>query len=582
MTSFITRKKWSLLAFLLLAVVLLFCAVMPHSQIAAHAKFMQEVTPDSVMSVTLKGGSWTLMANDTWYKGTTEKADITEIQVVQKVPTDVIVLEQWNASTTLEEGIIASISTNGVLYISLGDADKAYLNEDSANAFSGFSNVVSITGLELLDASNTVNFSNMFAGCEKLELLDLTKWNVGSANDISGMFQNCTALQSMDLSIWDASKLVSIKNMFKGCTNLKSVDLSGLQTDDVLDYSGIFENCNSLTSVNISGWNTSKGVTFERLFSGCYRLNSIQQTGFDLSSAENAQEMFKNCSSLAALDVSEWNTARLKNVSGMFSSCEIIESLDVSYWDVSAVTDMSSMFSNCVNLNKVDFSKWDVSSVTTMQSMFDNCKNLSQETFETMLHWDTPSLQTTSCMFINCTKLESVNLNEWEMDNVTDMTSMFQGCESLRVFDACGLSLVKVQTARLMFADCINLESIDIENWNCVNLTAVDDIFLNVPKLQQIKVGEGVSSLIFNEFPLQLGEYISGADGKWYAESDGQGYLPGDLPANKADTYYASSTLLPPNPFDNSAETSVSPNVDTEKTVENASGVLDTNGEKQV
>lgn len=76
MTSFITRKKWSLLAFLLLAVVLLFCAVMPHSQIAAHAKFMQEVTPDSVMSVTLKGGPWTLMANDTWYKGTTEKADI--------------------------------------------------------------------------------------------------------------------------------------------------------------------------------------------------------------------------------------------------------------------------------------------------------------------------------------------------------------------------------------------------------------------------------------------------------------------------------------------------------------------------
>ena len=164
MTSYITRKKWSLLAFLLLAVVLLFCALMPHSQIAAYAKYTQEVTPDSIMSVTLKGGPLALLPNGTWYKGTTEKSAITEIHVVQKMPSDVVVLEQWDASSAQNEGIMASITNDGVLYISLEGAEKAYLNEDSANAFSGFSNVESITGLELLDASNTVNFCNMFAG----------------------------------------------------------------------------------------------------------------------------------------------------------------------------------------------------------------------------------------------------------------------------------------------------------------------------------------------------------------------------------------------------------------------------------
>ena len=225
MTSYITRKKWSLLAFLLLAVVLLFCALMPHSQIAAYAKYTQEVTPDSIMSVTLKGGPLALLPNGTWYKGTTEKSAITEIHVVQKMPSDVVVLEQWDASSAQNEGIMASITNDGVLYISLEGAEKAYLNEDSANAFSGFSNVESITGLELLDASNTVNFSNMFAGCGKLELLDLTKWNVGKVWITQLMFADCVNLESVNLGNWTTTNLTTVDDMFYNAPKLQQISV---------------------------------------------------------------------------------------------------------------------------------------------------------------------------------------------------------------------------------------------------------------------------------------------------------------------------------------------------------------------
>lgn len=39
-------------------------------------------------------------------------------------------------------------------------------------------------------------------------------------------------------------------------------------------------------------------------------------------------------------------------------------------------------------------------------------------------------------------------------------------------------------------------------------------------------------------------KYIGGADGKWYSVSTGKGYAPQDIPANTADTYVASKSLL--------------------------------------
>ena len=38
--------------------------------------------------------------------------------------------------------------------------------------------------------------------------------------------------------------------------------------------------------------------------------------------------------------------------------------------------------------------------------------------------------------------------------------------------------------------------------------------------------------------------HVSGADGKWYALSDGIGYSSSDVPDNKADTYYTTKALL--------------------------------------
>lgn len=48
-----------------------------------------------------------------------------------------------------------------------------------------------------------------------------------------------------------------------------------------------------------------------------------------------------------------------------------------------------------------------------------------------------------------------------------------------------------------------------------------------------------------DRLPTPSAYYITGADGKWYAASDGARYAPSEIPSNKADTYYASILLSP-------------------------------------
>lgn len=116
-------------------------------------------------------------------------------------------------------------------------ADKFVMPVDASEYFyNNLSNLEEIIGLENLDVSQTINFGQMFYGCEKLHHLDLSSWEVyagfgrseSSDTNFYGMFWGCTSLETLDISSFTTDKqaMICMNSMFADCTNLSSIKLN--------------------------------------------------------------------------------------------------------------------------------------------------------------------------------------------------------------------------------------------------------------------------------------------------------------------------------------------------------------------
>ena len=77
-------------------------------------------------------------------------------------------------------------------------------------------------------------------------------------------------------------------------------------------------------------------------------------------------------------------------------------------------------------LNEV--SKWDTRNVTDMSSMFENCNSL--KLIPDISKWDTRNVTDMSSMFENCNSLKSLpDISNWDTRNVANMSFMFEGCD---------------------------------------------------------------------------------------------------------------------------------------------------------
>ena len=61
----------------------------------------------------------------------------------------------------------------------------------------------------------------MFANCQALTSLNLSKWNVSQVTDLGYMFSTCYSLTSIgDVSSWDTSKVTQMNYVFYQCHKL--------------------------------------------------------------------------------------------------------------------------------------------------------------------------------------------------------------------------------------------------------------------------------------------------------------------------------------------------------------------------
>ena len=302
----------------------------------------------------------TLAAGSGWYKGTTAKSTITEIELVDTYTATGNEAESWDASAAQDGSVMAYV--NGTKLIIAGNgAGKIMANADSGSAFDGFSAATSISGLNLLDTSNVTNMRSMFAGCKALTSVgDISGWNTANVTDMQEMFNNCWALKSLNLSGWNTANVTDMFSMFYFCNTLTSLDVSGWNTSNVTCMSFMFANCPALASLDLSGFDTSKVTLMADMFDGCTALTSVGDlSGWNTANVTNMKSMFEGCSSLTGLDLSGWDTSNVTTMEYMFSNCKALTNLNLSSFDTSKVGtyDMYNMFSGCRVLQTVTLGK---------------------------------------------------------------------------------------------------------------------------------------------------------------------------------------------------------------------------------
>ena len=88
----------------------------------------------------------------------------------------------------------------------------------------------------------------------------------------------------------------------------------------------------------------------------------------------------------------------------------------------------NSMFYGCNSLSSLDLSNFNTQNVTDMRSMFYECNTLSSLDLS---NFNTQNVTDMGGMFFRCNSLSSLDLSNFNTQNVRDMGGMFFGCNSL-------------------------------------------------------------------------------------------------------------------------------------------------------
>ena len=146
------------------------------------------------------------------------------------------------------------------------------------------------------------------------------------------------------------------------------------------------------------------------------------------------------------------------------------------------IFDCSYMFAGLSNIISIDLSEFNLENITSMSCMFFNNYDLKYIKFG---EYSTLFLKNMSYMFANCISLTSVNLSIYSLHNI-DMSYTFYNCTSLVDINFSKNNKLYLNKVIYMFYFCSNLISLDLESFDTSNITSMYRIFKGCVKLNKL------------------------------------------------------------------------------------------------
>ena len=423
---------------------------------------------------------------------------------------------------------------------------------------------------------------------------------------ISFWFQQCESITEFrHLENIDTSKMTHIDHTFYDCASLESIDCSAWDVSNVSYFDQIFGTCAKLKTVNIEGWDTSNAGQFYYMFYFDVALEKINGLkALNLSRCQGFQHNFNNCRSITSLDLSNLQLPNSANTIGSIYQCSKLKSVKVDEnfkWTWSESADdttcptISSPSSQYVD-EADDYGYWYDSSdgkgympinmpqnhAATYYAVkpcfavysaddeslrfykrFDKPQDdgvieekIATKVYDGIEYRDFEAIRTAASNkypllpWIDvASKVKSVNVVDSEIHPKAVSNWCYMMSNAVQI-DLTLLDTSRCTDFRSLFNNCSSIKELDLSNMDMSNMKDGRSIYFRCSSLQKIMISDTFrydmresDSTAYYYLPEPNPDVIDGADGKWYKEENGEGYVPEDVPNGGKGTYYASRRL---------------------------------------
>ena len=272
----------------------------------------------------------------------------------------------------------------------------------------------------------------------------------------------------------------------------------------------------SYTDYKVNTWGIyRKGVAYlyDGRFNSYYDLNNLyfwkepkcKNIKLEFSYDYNYRHVINNSFDITySIDLSNVDFSRISYIDRMFYGWRGLNNIKLPDDFSKGKKSLENLFSGSLNyyrndgnntIKSLDMKNWDISNVTNMSDMFSGCAYL---TSVDVSNWDTSNVTNMSKIFNGCTHLTSVDVSNWDTSNVTNMTYMFGsildnygGPEHYLVFNNINLNNINtsnVTNMSYMFCGCNKLTNIDVSGFDTSKVAYMGGIFNGCTYLTSVDV----------------------------------------------------------------------------------------------
>ena len=315
--------------------------------------------------------------------------------------------------------------------------------------------------------------------------------NTEDVTNMENMFNGCSALTSLDLSTFSTPNLQIMNKMFYGCYNLTTIYASDLWTTQSDTYgTEVFYDCGRLVG--------DKGTTYSSIYEDYvyahldggpsdpgYFSEVPQPQAYACYTPENTTLTFyydkqRSTREGTTYDLNTDSDDPIWYADGKNPSVTQV-AFDASFADARP-TSTKEWFRDMSEIQSISGLEYlNTENVTNMSSMFNGCSGI---TSLDLSHFNTAKVKNMGALFRDCSGLKSVNLSGFITASVSIISQMFYGCSSLTSLDLSSFNTRVVVLATGMFMNCNNLVTIYAsDEWSTQYTMAHNDMFTGCTSL---------------------------------------------------------------------------------------------------
>ena len=161
-----------------------------------------------------------------------------------------------------------------------------------------------------------IYIQGMFGRCYKLKSLDLRNFDTSKVENMLSLFSDCCNLEEISInpSTFITKNVKDMGHMFNNCNKLQNINLSKFETEKVEFYNSMFLSCKALTKLDLSNFKIMNKANMHEMFKDCSNLCDLNLSSFIISEENIINEMLDNLTNIKKIIVNKDYIENFKSI----------------------------------------------------------------------------------------------------------------------------------------------------------------------------------------------------------------------------------------------------------------------------